>query len=56
MERLVESSPGTFFYHRPEYDDGTWIPAILEYGVLVNDTDWWIGRFDNKGVGSKPPG
>lgn len=48
MERHVANNTGTFFYHRPEYDDDTWIPSTLEYGVLVDDERWWIGRFHNK--------
>lgn len=48
MERHVAEHPGTFFYHRPVYDDDTWIPAILEYGVLVDSVDWWVGPFANK--------
>ena len=43
MERYVAKHPGTFFYHRPIYDDETWIPALLEYGILVKDLQWWGG-------------
>lgn len=50
MERHVAENPGTFFYHRPVYDDDTWIPAILEYGVLVGGKDWWVERFANKAM------
>ncbi len=48
MERHVDKYPGTFFYHRPSYDDDTWIPASLEYGVLVDNQTWWVGTFRNK--------
>lgn len=48
MERLVAEHPRTFFYHRPIYDDDTWVPQLLEYGVLVNNTEWWIDTFKNK--------
>lgn len=48
MERYVATYPGTFFYHRPTYDDDTWIPASLEYGVLVDNQTWWAGTFRNK--------
>ena len=47
MERHVAEHPGTFFYHRPLYCDGSWIPASLEYGVLVDDVRWWVERFRN---------
>ena len=26
MEKFVSDHPGTFSYHRPQYDDDTWIP------------------------------
>tara|TARA_R110002111_G_scaffold1157_1_gene8192 strand:+ start:56226 stop:56789 length:564 start_codon:yes stop_codon:yes gene_type:complete len=48
MERHVAEKPGTFFYHRPIYDDATWIPKYLEYGVLRCDNEWWIETFANK--------
>src|SRR5437870_1755439 len=34
MERFAASNSGTFFFHHPLYDDATWIPSRLEYGVL----------------------
>jgi hypothetical protein len=37
--------PGTFHAHRPVYDDETWIPAALDYRVLVDDTSWWAETF-----------
>jgi hypothetical protein len=52
MERYVAKYPGTFFYHRPTYDDDTWIPASLEYGVLVDNQTWWAGTFRNKPAGT----
>ncbi|UCG15016.1 MAG: hypothetical protein JSU72_17115 [Deltaproteobacteria bacterium] len=48
MERYVAEHPGVFFFHRPVYDDSTWIPHYLTYGVLINDTKWWVGTFRNK--------
>ena len=48
MERHVAEHPGTFFYHRAIYDDDTWIPEHLEYGVLRGDNEWWIEKFANK--------
>ena len=47
MERYVAGHPGAFFYHRPLYDE-TWIPDRLEYGVLVDDREWWVDSFTNK--------
>ena len=49
MEKYVADHLGTFHYHRPVYDDATWIPASLDYGVPVDDSDWWVAVFANKG-------
>jgi hypothetical protein len=48
MEKYVAEHLGTFFYHRPIYDDETWVPQTLEYGVLEHDTRWWVKIFANK--------
>ena len=48
MERYVADHPGTFFYHRPVYDDNTWVPQLLEYGVLEADVQWRVKTFENK--------
>jgi hypothetical protein len=48
MERYVAEHPGKFFYHRAIYNDETWIPYCLEYGVLCGDTRWWVDTFRNK--------
>jgi len=48
MEKIAAENPGTFHFHRALYDDDTWIPATLEYGVLKDDREWLIERFANK--------
>jgi hypothetical protein len=48
MERYVAQHHGTFFYHRPIYDDETWVPQLLEYGVLEEDARWRVKMFANK--------
>lgn len=48
MERHVASHGGIFYFHRPMYDDATWVPARLEYGVLLDDTSWWTDEFQNR--------
>jgi hypothetical protein len=48
MERYVADHAGTFFFHRPIYDDDSWIPEKLEYGVLRDDGFWWTEVFRNK--------
>jgi len=48
MERKAAANLGTFLYHRATYNDDTWIPDTLEFGLLVDDKDWWIETFQNK--------
>ena len=48
MERHAASHLNTFVYHRAIYNDDTWIPETLEFGLLVDDKTWWIERFQNK--------
>ena len=48
MERYVAEHPGAFFYHRPIYDDESWVPASLEYAVLKDGATWWKDTFRNK--------
>jgi hypothetical protein len=48
MERHVSENDSTFFYHRPIYDDSSWIPSLLEYGVFKEDNSWWVETFRNK--------
>ena len=46
MESYLWDNPGTFFFHRAVYDDDTWVPARLQFGILRDD-GWWIHMFDN---------
>ena len=48
MERYVAEHRGTFFYHRPIYDDNTWVPQRLEYGALEQNSQWRVQTFANK--------
>jgi hypothetical protein len=47
MERYCLDYPGTFFFNRPIYADGTARPAMLELGVLKSDGTLWIELFEN---------
>ena len=44
----LQDLPCLIIYHRPLYNDETWIPDHLEYGVLVDDQNWWVDKFTNK--------
>ena len=48
MESAAAGTPGTFHFHRAVYDDDTWIPATIQYGVLRDDLEWWVEDFANK--------
>jgi len=48
MEKEAAQTPGTFHFHRAMYNDETWIPDRLQYGVLQNDQRWWVEEFANK--------
>lgn len=48
MERRIAGRPGTFHFHRPLYGDASWLPWRLELGVLLDDREWWVERFDNR--------
>jgi hypothetical protein len=47
MERLAIERPGTSLFVRPLYDDGSWVPALIDYGVMV-ETGLWEERFENQ--------
>jgi len=47
MERYVAKEIGSFFYHRPIYENESWMPDYLEYGVLKEGSEWWVDRFCN---------
>jgi hypothetical protein len=48
LERTAAAVSGTFFFHRPEYVDDSWIPAALEFGVLRGGASWACGTFVNR--------
>lgn len=48
MERYVAEHSGTFFYHRPVYDDDTWLPDKLEFAIHTEECIWWVDVFNNK--------
>jgi hypothetical protein len=46
MERYAVGHPGTALFVRPTYDGPTWVPATLEYGLLIDDR-LWCEQFEN---------
>lgn len=47
MERYCQERPGTFYFSRPIYADGSCVPRWLELGVLKDDRALWVEAFDN---------
>lgn len=47
MESYCLDHPGTFFFNRPIYADGTAQPALLELGLLKADGALWVEHFEN---------
>jgi len=47
MEGYCQQHPGTFFFNRPIYADGSSRPAMLEFGVLKAGGELWVERFEN---------
>ena len=47
MERYCAEHPGTFCFSRPLYDDRSWWPCRIEYGLLTGEGAWWVEQFEN---------
>jgi hypothetical protein len=47
MERYGIVNPGTPLFIRPTYDDTTWTPSMIDYGLLKGE-ELWFERFDNR--------
>jgi len=48
METKCVTEGGIFCFSRPIYDDETWVPCRLEYGLARDPSDYWIEVFPNK--------
>lgn len=47
MESYGLENPGVFCFNRPLYQDNSWWPREIEYGVLKKDGTLWVERFPN---------
>ncbi|MBS4096187.1 MAG: hypothetical protein KGZ83_05035 [Sulfuricella sp.] len=47
MERHAGDNPGSFVFMRLIYSDDSWVPASLEYGILLPDGELWVEWFEN---------
>lgn len=46
MEDHAEKHPGTFVFSRLIYNDDSWVPSALEYGIM-KDGRLWVEWFEN---------
>lgn len=47
MERYCAANIGTFCFSRPFYEDRSWHPCAIEYGLVLQEGALWVERFDN---------
>lgn len=47
MEKYASENEGTFVFSRPIYEDDSWVPASLEYGIIMKDGKLWTEWFEN---------
>lgn len=48
MEKYCELNSGTFCFSRPVYDDQMAKPALIEFGVLRRNFEFWVECFENR--------
>jgi hypothetical protein len=48
MERYLQRNPGVFYFVRPVYNDLTWIPHQIDFGVFTKERGLLFNRFDNR--------
>lgn len=47
MEKYATKNPETFVFSRMIYDDASWVPSSLEYGILLPEGRLWVEWFEN---------
>jgi len=48
MEKYCKLNPGTFCFSRPVYLDERAKPSFVEFGILLNNSTFWVDCFDNR--------
>ena len=48
MERYLAQNPGVFYFVRPLYNDLTWIPDQIDFGIFTKEKGLLLNRFDNR--------
>ena len=47
METYCSKNIGAFCFTRPIYNDSSWYPSFIEYGILKSDGYLWVEIFEN---------
>ncbi|MDX2262269.1 MAG: hypothetical protein SFU84_11290 [Gemmatimonadales bacterium] len=47
MERYAATHPGTLVFSYLKYNDASWVPVALEYGLLKDGQELWVEEFAN---------
>ncbi|AMR29941.1 hypothetical protein A0256_00180 [Mucilaginibacter sp. PAMC 26640] len=50
MERYLQRNEGVFYFVRPIYNDPTWIPDQIDFGIFTKEKGLLLNRFDNRPV------
>ena len=48
MERYLQQNEGVFYFVRPVYNDLTWIPDKLDFGIFTKEKGLLFNRFNNR--------
>ncbi|MCC8423578.1 DNA/RNA non-specific endonuclease [Mucilaginibacter sp. UR6-11] len=48
MERYLQRNEGVFYFVRPIYNDLTWIPHQIDFGIFTKEKGLLLNRFDNR--------
>lgn len=48
MERYLQKNEGLFYFVRPVYNDLTWIPNKIDFGIYSKERGLLLNRFDNR--------
>jgi hypothetical protein len=48
MERYLQKNEGLFYFVRPVYNNLTWIPDKIDFGIYTKERGLLLNRFDNR--------
>jgi hypothetical protein len=50
MERYLQKNERVFYFVRPVYNDLTWIPDKIDFGIFTKERGLILNRFDNRNI------